>query len=75
VGTGTVFVAVILAVYVSSIMQRKPFNRRKRMFLYGFVLFTFALSLMVTMQADLGFIVHSMNQTIGAMVKMVITDA
>ncbi|WP_053363052.1 hypothetical protein [Bacillus sp. FJAT-27251] len=68
-GTGTVFVAVILAIYVRSIMKRKPFSQRKRLFLYMFVLFTVALTIMVTVQADLGFIVHAMNQTIGATVK------
>jgi hypothetical protein len=71
-GTGTVVVAVVLGFYIINIMKIKPFTRKKRILIYGFVLVTFSLSLLVTFQSNLGFIVHSMNQTIGGLVRLVV---
>jgi hypothetical protein len=72
-GTGSVAVAVVLVFYIIHIMRAKPYTRNKRILIYGFALFAFSLSLMVTFHGNLGFIVHAMNKTIGGMVRLVVT--
>ncbi|MFS0635307.1 hypothetical protein AB1K84_05340 [Mesobacillus foraminis] len=71
-GAGTILVSVVLFIYLSKIYNSKPFSSKKRKMLYAFVLFTFGLSLVVTFQGNFGSLVHWMNLTIGAMVKMVV---
>ncbi|TCN27306.1 hypothetical protein [Mesobacillus foraminis] len=71
-GTGTILVSVVLFIYLSKIYNSKPFNSKKRKMLYSFVLFTFGLSIVVTFQGNFGSLIHWMNLTIGAMVKMVV---
>jgi hypothetical protein len=69
-GAGTVLTSFVLFIYIFSIIKNKPFSGKKQKLLYGFVLVTLGLSLMVPLHFDLGMMIYMMNETIGSLVKM-----